>query len=124
VILGLEGDRHPFHLYRRAGVPLTINTDDEGVSRSNLTMEYVRAVRSWKLSYADLKELARNSLEYSFLPGESLFERRDYCRIRKAYRDLRDRNWQPDERDTVLLAASDKAAVQARLERAFVEFEG
>src|SRR5262245_66096248 len=50
VILGVEGDRHPFRLYRRAGVPLTINTDDEGINRSNLTMEYVRAVSGWNLS--------------------------------------------------------------------------
>src|SRR5688572_6576004 len=38
-ILGTEGDRHPSRLYRRAGVPVTLNTDDEGISRSNLTME-------------------------------------------------------------------------------------
>jgi hypothetical protein len=123
VILGLEGDRYPFHLYRRAGVPLTINTDDEGVSRSNLTMEYVRAVRSWNLSYADLKWLARNSIEYSFLPGESLFERRDYRRPRRPFRRLRERGWVPTPEEAKLLAASDRATVQARLERAFVEFE-
>lgn len=123
VILGMEGDRHPFHLYKRAGVPLTINTDDEGVSRSNLTMEYVRAVRSWHLTYPDLKWLARNSLEYSFLPGESLFERRDYRRLRRPFRRLKERGWVLTAEDTKRLAASDKATVQARLERAFVEFE-
>jgi adenosine deaminase len=123
VILGLEGDRHPFHLYRRAGVPLTINTDDEGVSRSNLTMEYARAVRAWNLSYADLKELARNSLEYSFLPGESLFERHDYRRPRAPFRHLKELGWVPTPEEAKRLAASDKATVQARLERAFVEFE-
>jgi adenosine deaminase len=124
VILGMEGDRHPFHLYRRAGVPITINTDDEGVSRSNLTMEYVRAVRSWKLNYPDLKWLARNSLEYSFLPGDSLFERRDYRRPRAPFSRLKERGWtSPTPEEAKLLAASDKATVQARLERAFVEFE-
>jgi adenosine deaminase len=123
VILGAEGDRHPFRLYRRAGVPLTLNTDDEGVNRSNLTMEYVRAARSWHLGYADLKELARNSIEYSFLPGESLFERHDYHRLRQPFRRLREHRWSPTPADTNLLAASDKATVQARLERAFVEFE-
>jgi adenosine deaminase len=122
-ILGIEGDRHPFRLYRRAGVPLTLNTDDEGVSRSNMTMEYVRAVRSWNLTYADLKELARNSLEYSFLPGESLFERHDYHRPRRPFRRLREHGWSPTLEDAKLLAASDKATVQARLERAFVQFE-
>jgi adenosine deaminase len=123
VIQGAEGDRHPFLLYRRAGVPLTLNTDDEGILRTNLTTEFVRAVRSWNMSYADLKELARNSLEYSFLPGESLFEGRDYRRVRARFRPLARRGWSPNEEDRKTLAASDRATVQARLERAFVEFE-
>jgi adenosine deaminase len=122
-ILGMEGDRHPFQLYRRAGVPLTLNTDDEGVNRSNMTMEYARAVRWWNLSYRDLKELARNGIEYSFLPGESLFEHHDYHRPRRPFRRLRERRWSPTPEEAKALAASDKATVQARLERAFVEFE-
>jgi adenosine deaminase len=123
VILRAEGDRHPFRLYRNAGVPITLNTDDEGVLRTNITMEFVRAARSWNLSYADLKELARNSIEYSFLPGESLFEGHDYRRVRSQYRALAARGWSVDEGDRGALAASDRATVQARLERAFVEFE-
>ena len=123
VILGAEGDRHPFWLYRRAGVPLTINTDDEGISRSNLTMEYVRAVRSWRLSYRDVKELVRNGIEYSFLAGESIFVDGDYRRLRPQYRALRDRRWIPTEAEAGRLAASDKATVQVRLERALYEFE-
>jgi adenosine deaminase len=123
VILGIEGERHPFSLYRRAGVPLTINTDDEGINRSNLTMEYVRAVRSWSLSYRDVKELVRNSLEYAFLAGPSLFEDRDYRRLRPQFRGLRERGWVPTPEEAKLLAGSDKAAVQLRLERALHEFE-
>jgi adenosine deaminase len=123
IIQNAEGDRHPFSLYRRAGVPLTPNTDDEAVCRSNLTMEFVRAARSWSLSYADLKDLARNSIEYSFLPGESLFERHDYRRPRAPFRRLPEDGWTPTPEEAKQLAASDKATVQARLERAFVEFE-
>jgi len=123
VILGAEGDRHPFRLYRRAGVPLTINTDDEGISRSNLTMEYVRAVRSFRLSYREVKELVRNGLEYSFLGGPSLFEGRDYRRVRPPYRKLKARGWVPTPEEDKLLATSDKARVQVRLERALYEFE-
>lgn len=122
-ILGTEGDRHPFRLYRRAGVPITINTDDEGISRSNLTMEFVRAVRAWNLSYRDLKELVRNSIEYSFLAGESVYDARDYRRVRPQFRALKARGWIPAAADAAALAASDKAAVQIRLERAFLEFE-
>ena len=72
VILGIEGKHHPFSLYRRFGVPVALSTDDEGISRIDLTHEYVRAVETYDLSYADLKHLVRNSLEYSFLPGASL----------------------------------------------------
>jgi len=73
VILGITGDDHPFDTYRRYGVPLTLSTDDEGVSRVDLTYEYQRAVETYDLSYADLKAISRNGLASSFLPGESLF---------------------------------------------------
>ncbi len=73
VILGVKGKDHPFRTYREAGVPVTISTDDEGVSRSDLTNEYQRAVQEQGVDYAGLKQLARNALEYSFLPGASLW---------------------------------------------------
>ena len=67
-ILGVRDDRHPFEMYRRAGVPVCLTTDDEGVSRSNLTMEYVKAVMRYDLGYDDIKTISRDCLEYSFLP--------------------------------------------------------
>ena len=73
VILGVTGDQHPFQTFLDAGVPLAISTDDEGVSRIDLSTEYQRAIESYDLSYEQLKMLSRNSLEYSFLPGQSLF---------------------------------------------------
>jgi adenosine deaminase len=66
-ILGVRGDRHPLPVYRKYRVPVALSTDDEGVSRSNLTLEYQRAVMEYNLTYSDLKEIVRNSLEYSFL---------------------------------------------------------
>lgn len=66
LILGVKGERHPFPVYRKFGVPVVIATDDEGVSRSDMTHEYLRAVESYGLSYLDLKKMARDSLEYSF----------------------------------------------------------
>ncbi len=65
-ILGVSGDQHPFPVYRKYGVPVALSTDDEGVSRSDLTHEFERAVLTYKLTYADLKQLVRNSIEYSF----------------------------------------------------------
>jgi adenosine deaminase len=39
VILGVEGKAHPFATYRKLGVPVALSTDDEGVSRIDLTHE-------------------------------------------------------------------------------------
>lgn len=66
LILGVRGDRHPFPVYRKYGVPVVIATDDEGVSRSDMTHEYLRAAEDYRLSYADLKQIVRDSLKYSF----------------------------------------------------------
>jgi adenosine deaminase len=73
VILGVSGKDHPLPEYLRYGVPVALATDDEGVSRSDMTHEYLRAVETYRLSYADMKKMARESLEHSFLPGASLW---------------------------------------------------
>ncbi|TNY08220.1 adenosine deaminase, partial [Escherichia coli] len=44
-ILGVKGRDHPLALYRSEGVPVVLSTDDQGVSRSDMTNEYMRAVR-------------------------------------------------------------------------------
>lgn len=122
-ILGVSGDRHPFRLYRQAGVPVFLNTDDEGVSRSTMTLEWVKAVREQGVDYKELKDLARNSIEYAFLPGRSLYEGRDYRRLAGPFRDARQPSWKPGEEAKRILAQSEKMRVQLRLERAFAEFE-
>src|ERR1700690_34824 len=73
MILGISGKNHPFPIYRKFGVPVALSTDDEGVSRIDLTHEYVRAVETYGLRYSDLKQLVRTGLEHSFLPGASLW---------------------------------------------------
>jgi adenosine deaminase len=73
VILDVSGQDHPFPVYVKSGVPVALATDDEGVLRSDMTHEFLRAVQTYKLSYSDLKRLARQSLEHSFLPGQSLW---------------------------------------------------
>jgi adenosine deaminase len=73
VILGVHGAEHPLPMYMKHGVPVALSTDDEGVSRIDLTHEYVRAAEDFGLDYPTLKQMARNSLSYSFLPGDSLW---------------------------------------------------
>ena len=67
LILGVRGQQHPLPAYMRYGVPVALATDDQGVARSDMTHEYLRAAEGFGLSYSDLKHLARQSLEYSFL---------------------------------------------------------
>jgi adenosine deaminase len=78
LILGVRGKDHPLPVYRKYGVPVALSTDDEGVARNHLTEEYLRAMVIYGLTYADLKEMARNSLEYSFLPGASYWKDSSY----------------------------------------------
>ncbi len=73
IILGVKTNQHSFPEYRAAGVPVALSTDDEGVSRIDLTHEYVRAAVDFGLTYPDLKRVARTSLEHAFLPGASLW---------------------------------------------------
>lgn len=68
VILGVRGRAHPITTYLAARVPVTLATDDAGVSRIDLTNEYVRAARDHGLGYRQLKGLARNALLKAFLP--------------------------------------------------------
>jgi adenosine deaminase len=75
---GIAGADHPLSLYRAAHVPVTLSADDEGVFRIDLTNEYVRAVTEQKLGYPDLKEIARNGIEYGFVEGQSLWQDSDY----------------------------------------------
>jgi adenosine deaminase len=67
VILGVRGNDHPLMAYRAARVPITLSTDDAGVARIDLSSEYFRAARDYPLGYRELKKIARNSLEHSFL---------------------------------------------------------
>ncbi len=66
-VLGISGRRHSFPVYLRFGVPIALCTDDEGVSRTDLTEQYAMATREYDLSYAELKRISRDSLEYGFL---------------------------------------------------------
>lgn len=68
-ILGVTGKRHPLRTYLAAGVPVTLSTDDEGVERTDLTAQYVQAALDHGLTYRQLKRIARNGLECSFLPA-------------------------------------------------------
>lgn len=123
-ILGIKGMEHPFPLYRAAHVPVALSTDDEGVSRIDLTHEYVRAALDYHLSYADLKQMARSGMEHSFLPGASLWAMEDVFRVPDAAcRGQILGAATPEAKCKAFLDGSEKASAQWELERRFREFE-
>jgi adenosine deaminase len=124
VILGVSGDDHPLPIYMKYGVPVALATDDEGVSRSDMTHEYLRAIESYRLSYADLKRMARQSLEHSFLPGQSLWADTKLA-FRMAPACLGDALGaeKPSAGCEQFLAANERARTQWKLEGEFAKFE-
>ena len=66
LILGVKGNRHPLAAYLKFGVPVALVTDDAGVARSTLTLEFRKAVDEQGVDYRTLKRMVQNSLEYAF----------------------------------------------------------
>ena len=123
-ILGVKGAEHPFPVYRAAHVPVALSTDDEGVSRIDLTHEYVRAALDYHLSYADLKQLARTGMEHDFLPGASLWARPDdFSAPVDACKGQALGGEKPSAECKAFLDKSERAAAQWELERRFRAFE-
>jgi hypothetical protein len=123
VILNVANQEHPFLAYRAAGVPMTLASDDEGIARIDLSHEYQLATLRYNLTYPDLKRLSRNSLEYSFLPGQSLWRSPDFNAITPAC--------QADPRGattltqacTNFLKQNPRARLQWQLEAEYATFE-
>jgi adenosine deaminase len=118
-ILGVKGDEHPLPMYRKFGVPVALATDDEGVSRSDLTHEYLRAVETYALSYTDLKQMARQSLEHSFLPGASIWADIEHGRMVPACAT----HATESSGCKKFLDENEKARIQWKLERESAVFE-
>jgi len=120
-ILGVRGKDHPLAAYRAAGVPTALATDDEGVSRSEMTREWVKAVEEQGLGYRDLKAMARNSLEHAFIRGASLW--RDGRAFTPVAECAAAAGGFAGSRCAAFANGSPKATLQRRLELDFRDFE-
>ena len=124
VILGVVPPHHPLPEYRAAHVPVALSTDDEGVSRIDLTHEFVRAAMEYGLGYLDLKAMVRTSLEHSFLPGESLWQKPDdFTRVKSTCAGQALGAELPAASCEALLRSSERASEQWELENRFAAFE-
>ena len=124
-ILGVSGDEHPFPIYLKYGVPVAISSDDEGVARSDMTHEFLRAVEAYHLSYAEAKKLTRQSMEHSFLPGHSLWAetKGSFRPVAACAGDVLGKD-KPSAGCSRFLDENRRAREQWKLEAAIGEFEG
>ncbi|MGB0037224.1 MAG: hypothetical protein WBP79_17290 [Candidatus Acidiferrales bacterium] len=124
VILGVSGKDHPLPVYHKFGVPVALSTDDEGVSRIDMTHEFVRAVETYNFSYADLKQMVRTGMDHNFLPGASLWREPDaFTRAVAACSHDALGSDKPSSACANYLQSSEKAQAQWELERRFHAFE-
>ena len=59
--------QHPFPEYLRTGIPVALSTDDRGMWDSTMTDEFFVAVKEYNLSWDEVKQLSRNSLQHAFV---------------------------------------------------------
>lgn len=123
LILGISGSRHPLATYIEYGVPVALATDDEGVSRSEISMEYLKAAEDQGLGYVQLKTMARNSLQYAFIAGDSLWsDGRKFVPVAQCWRDVEAMTLTSNN-CRQFLAGNEKARLQWQLEQDFHAFE-
>lgn len=124
-ILGIKGSNHPLHLYMAHKVPVALATDDEGINRSNLTLEFKRAIQEHHLNYSMLKQMVRNSLQYSFLSGRPIWENDNYVNFIKPCREEKKIEMPKSAGRACqrFLDLNQKAAMQWQLEKKFAQFE-
>jgi len=122
-ILGVRKEQHPLATYLQYGVPVALATDDEGVARSEISREYLKAAEEHGLGYIQLKTMARTSLQYAFLPGKSLWaDPKKFIPVPQCARDVFMAN-EVSSACTQYLARSEKARLQWKLEQELKTFE-
>jgi len=60
--------RHPFHTYFRAGLRVTLNTDNRLMSATTVSDEIALAARAFRLSPYEVKRIVINGFKSAFLP--------------------------------------------------------
>lgn len=121
-ILEVKPEDHPYAWFRKKGVPVSLSTDDAGITRTELSDDYQAAVRNGA-TYGDLKTAARNGIAFSFLAGPGLWEDPNVYRkpVKVCARQIGAA--EPKGDCAAFVAASDKAREQWRHERLLREFE-
>jgi adenosine deaminase len=116
-ILNVSGRTHPLNYYLKHHVPVVLSTDDEGILRTNLSLQYVDAVLNHHLNYPTLKQINRNTLTYAFLPGQSIWADTEKAALIEECKDLN------SESCKNFIKKNEKAQLQWNLEQKLINFE-
>lgn len=123
LILGVRGAEHPLATYLQYGVPVALATDDEGVSRSEMSREFLKAAQEQGLGYYQLKTMARNSLQFAFIEGGSLWrDRLKWVAVGQCLPDVAQMKL-TSAACKAYVSGSEKARLQWQLEEDFNTFE-
>lgn len=121
LILSISGSDHPIKYYLQHEVPIVLSTDDEGILKTDLTSQYVDAYLNYNLNYNlnyhTIKQINRNTLTYSFLPGKSIWSNPQNATLVPECELLSSQTCKN------FIATNEKAKMQWQLEQNLLEFE-
>src|SRR6202142_878026 len=123
VVRDMKGRENVLPIYLRAGVPVSLATDDEAIVRSQLTWYFRRAVEAYDGDYPTLKRMVRNSLEHAFLPGASLWTAPENFTMAPACANEKFSDEPAGATCRDFLKSSEKARLQWKEEAKFAAFE-
>ena len=123
VVRGMTGRNNVLPIYLRHHVPIALATDDEGVTRADLTASFERAVIDYHIDYPTLKIFVRDSLDHAFVGGASLWRAREtFIPVAPCANNVARQEAQSTDCRSYL-AANARAALEWREEAAFGHFE-
>lgn len=126
-----EYDQLPTELHNH-GIPIVITSDDIGAfPGESIKTQWRFLIENTDFEWADIQTIIRNSIEFSFLDGDSIFDVDHVTtrktgksqkttlryRLKEKFAGIYDSDWKPTDR------LSQKQIKQIQLEQALLEFE-
>jgi hypothetical protein len=125
IILGVTGKDHPAPIYFEHGVPMVLASDDPGVLRTDLSEQFVVIASEYpNIKYLDIKKFVRNSIEYSFLQGRSIWSSQgDYSKLATECSGSSPGSKDCNAKCKSFLDSNEKAKIEWKLEGDLAAFE-
>lgn len=127
LILGVELKHHPVDACLNEQIDISINSDDAAVNKTTLSDEWKNFIIAFKhkISWVHIKNIMRGSAEHVFLPGESIYlkDAKGKYNLKPEFACVYESQCNLSDDAKRVLAYSEKAQLQKKLELEFVKFE-